>query len=711
MERSLLTLAQDILLEDRYKIDKLISQGGMGTIYKGFDTKLKISVAIKENFLKTQQAIEQFEQEALILARLQHPNLPRVTDHFVHDDKQYLVMDFVDGRDLWEIFEMRGEPLDEALALDYVIQICDALEYLHRQNPPIIHRDIKPQNIKITPDGRAVLVDFGIAKIASRDTKTGTGAQAVTPGFSPPEQYGGMGTNPKSDIYSLGATFYAVLTGKHPPDSISLMAGGARFEPPNVINTKLSHRVSAAIVHAMQVQQQNRPASAAEWKRELLAIAAGADTPTQLYSKTNLGWPTTSTQDEATQLLSPPSQSRWPWFWLTATGLILAGIIGGITWLWSQNRPDPAQLETQAFIRSLIATATAQARVGITQNNGLDLEATLGAVMATGTAQMQALNNEPTSTPVPAPTTPTPTATSPSPTETATATVTPTATPPLPTSTPTPAGTEALPVVAEPNEGGRIAFVSNRTGNNDIFVMNIDGSNQTDLTNNATLNEILPAWSPAGDTIAYASNDITESEAVANSSVRLIQMESNGSRLFSVQASHPAWSPDGQRVAILGFGNRLSVLNAAGEGSLQVTPGEAFNADWSPDGSQLIFDNRTDLFVTNSDGSSSVRYLTGPPADEVEPSWSPDGSRIAFASNGDGNWEIYVMDTGGSNARRLTVNSADDRQPAWSPDGSRIAFTSQRDGNWEIYGMNADGSEPANLTLHPANDIQPAWSP
>ncbi|HMR62874.1 MAG TPA: protein kinase [Anaerolineae bacterium] len=706
-----MALAQDVLLEDRYKIEKLISQGGMGTIYKGFDTKLRISVAIKENFLKTQQAIEQFEQEALILARLQHPNLPRVTDHFVHDDKQYLVMDFIEGRDLWEIFEAQGEPLDEEVALDYVIQICDALEYLHRQSPPIIHRDIKPQNIKITPEGRAVLVDFGIAKIAARDTKTSTGAQAVTPGFSPPEQYGGMGTNPKSDVYSLGATLYAVLTGKHPPDSISLMAGGVRFEPPNVINTKLSHRVSTAIVHAMQVQQQHRPASAEEWKHELLAIVTGAEAPTQLLNPTVQNWATPGLQDEATQLLTPPPKPRPPWLWLVAAGLILAAGSGVLAFLWSQNRPDPAQLETQAFLMSLAATATEQARTGALQNNGPDLGATLVAVMATATAQMQALNNELTSTPLPDPPTPTPTATLLPPTETATATSTPTATSPAPTATPTVADTEAAPVVSNSGSEGQIAFVSNRTGNNDIFVMAVDGSNQTNLTNNTTLNEIHPAWSPAGNIIAYASNDITEPDVVENSSVRLISLEDDQSRLFSGVASFPAWSPAGDQIAILGFGNRLSVIDIDGEGSSVVTPGTAFNVDWSPDGSQLVFDNQTDLFVANSDGSGSISYLTGPPADEIEPAWSPDGTQIAFASNGDGNWEIYVMDAGGGNARRLTVNNADDRQPVWSPAGSQIAFASRRDGNWEIYVMNADGSAPTNLTFHPADDIQPAWSP
>ncbi len=264
-----MTLPEDTILENRYRIDRLLAQGGMGAIYKAFDTNLKTPVAIKENFYQTPESIQQFEQEALILARLRHPGLPRVIHHFSAEGFQYLVMDYIEGQDLWEIVKAQQAPLDEKLALQYIIQIADAVHYLHRQTPPIIHRDIKPQNIKITPDNQAVLVDFGIAKVGGDDTRTRTGARGVTPGFSPPEQYSGMGTTVRSDVYSLGATLYAVLTAKKPPDSISLLVGGAKFEPPNILNPRLSPGVARAIEHAMQVQQDDRPQNAADWKKEL----------------------------------------------------------------------------------------------------------------------------------------------------------------------------------------------------------------------------------------------------------------------------------------------------------------------------------------------------------------------------------------------------------------------------------------------------------
>ncbi len=267
-----MTLLEDTILENRYRIDRLLGQGGMGAIYRAFDLKLKVPVAIKENFFQTPQAIHQFEQEALILARLHHPNLPRVMDHFSFEGQQYLVMDFIEGEDLWQIVKQQNYPLDEAQAVNYISQVCEAVQYLHKQHPPIIHRDIKPQNIKLTPDGQAMLVDFGIAKLAESGERTGTGARGITPGFSPPEQYTGMGTTPASDIYSLGATLYALLTGRKPPDSISLMVGGAKFEPPEIINPRLSHGVSQAIIQAMQPQAAQRPVSVVAWQKSLRAI-------------------------------------------------------------------------------------------------------------------------------------------------------------------------------------------------------------------------------------------------------------------------------------------------------------------------------------------------------------------------------------------------------------------------------------------------------
>jgi serine/threonine protein kinase len=248
----------------------------MGAIYQCFDTNLNIPMAVKENFLTGPQSVKQFQQEALILARLHHPNLPRVIDHFELEGRHYLVMDYIAGQDLWNMVQQRKLPLEESQALDYILQVCEAVIYLHRQKPPIIHRDIKPQNVKITPNGRAVLVDFGIAKVADFGSHTNTGAQGVTPGFSPPAEYSGEGPSPASDLFSLGATLYASLTGKKPPNSVSLLVDPTKFKPPSAYNAKITPQISQAIMHAMQPEISRRPPSVAAWKQELEAILNAA---------------------------------------------------------------------------------------------------------------------------------------------------------------------------------------------------------------------------------------------------------------------------------------------------------------------------------------------------------------------------------------------------------------------------------------------------
>jgi serine/threonine protein kinase len=211
-------LGQGEILQGRYRVLKVLGCGGMGAVYFAEDLRLgNRPVAVKENFDTSPEAAAQFRVEAEILATLRHPNLPQVFDYFIEPrtGKQYLVMDYIAGEDLEDIVEKRG-PLDERSALRIMFQVFDAVDYLHRQNPPIIHRDIKPSNIKVQPDGTAILVDFGIAKryLPGRDTVGA--AAAVTPGYSPPEQYGQGITDQRSDIYALGATLYFALDRTSP---------------------------------------------------------------------------------------------------------------------------------------------------------------------------------------------------------------------------------------------------------------------------------------------------------------------------------------------------------------------------------------------------------------------------------------------------------------------------------------------------------------
>ena len=261
-------LAQGQVLNNRYRIVNLLGQGGFGAVYRAWDVNLKRPCAVKENLDTSPEAQAQFEREALILAGLIHPNLARVTDHFfVPDQGQYLVMDFVEGEDLHQMIESSGGPISEQDAVRWVSQVCDALSYMHTQQPPIIHRDIKPANIKVTPEGKAMLVDFGIAKIYDPKLRTTVGARAVTPGYSPPEQYGQGKTDLRSDIFALGATMYTMLTARVPPDSVDVLTDSQPLpEPVHEINPDVSLQVSEAVGKAMQVKREKRFDDAAQFK-------------------------------------------------------------------------------------------------------------------------------------------------------------------------------------------------------------------------------------------------------------------------------------------------------------------------------------------------------------------------------------------------------------------------------------------------------------
>ncbi len=268
-------LKQGSLLKDRYRIIEVLGQGGMGSIYRAVDENLGVEVAVKENLFTIEDYTRQFKREAVILASLRHPNLPRVTDHFsIADQGQYLIMDYVEGEDLQERMErIKVIPEEEVIVIGATI--CDALAYMHSHDPVVLHRDIKPGNVRITPREEIYLVDFGLAKIIRGDQTTSTGARAMTMGFSPPEQYGAARTDPRTDIYSLGATLYTALTGITPEDSLARTMDQEELTPVRERNPKVSRRVADAIEKALEVHPSNRFQMAAEFKNELLKAQSG----------------------------------------------------------------------------------------------------------------------------------------------------------------------------------------------------------------------------------------------------------------------------------------------------------------------------------------------------------------------------------------------------------------------------------------------------
>jgi len=262
------------ILINRYRIVRLLGQGGFGAVYRAWDLNLSMPCALKENFETSQEAVRQFAKEATILANLHHPNLPRVTDHFsIAGQGQYLVMEYIEGQDLQEKLDQLAGPLSEYEVLPWMDQILAALEFLHHQNPAIIHRDIKPANIRIKPAGQAMLVDFGIAKVYDPHLRTTVGARAVTPGYSPFEQYGRAPTDARTDIYALGATLYNLLTAQDPPESIARVAGTS-LPLPSYLNPSISRNTEQVILRAMQVLPDQRYQNVSQFRGELKGIPA-----------------------------------------------------------------------------------------------------------------------------------------------------------------------------------------------------------------------------------------------------------------------------------------------------------------------------------------------------------------------------------------------------------------------------------------------------
>lgn len=274
----------DTILRKRYRLTNIEGQGGMGSVYRAEDLRLPGRLcAIKEvhpdpNASPTMraQAQSQFLQEASILAQLDHPNLPKVSDFFADNGREYLVMDYVPGKDLKQLLDesrAEGRLLDTELVLTWAEQIMDALAYLHQQNPPVLHRDIKPANIKLTPDNRIKLVDFGLVKLlAPDDSRTITVVQGRgTALYTPLEQYGGDSghTDARTDIYALGATFYHLLTDFPPPDAKTRFLNPSVLRPPHLINKNVSLQVSEAILWAMEMHPDERPATIQQFRQAL----------------------------------------------------------------------------------------------------------------------------------------------------------------------------------------------------------------------------------------------------------------------------------------------------------------------------------------------------------------------------------------------------------------------------------------------------------
>jgi serine/threonine protein kinase/Tol biopolymer transport system component len=726
-----MTLERGALLHKRYRIVEILGQGGMGSVYRAVDENLGTDCAVKENLFTTDEYARQFRLEAVILANLRHPNLPRVTDHFVIGDQgQYLVMDYIEGEDLRQRMERVGNITeDEAILLGAAM--CDALMYLHTRKPPILHRDIKPGNVKITSDGHIFVVDFGLAKVLHGNQATTTGARAMTPGYSPPEQYGTARTDPRTDVYSLGATLYASLTGIIPEDGLARAMDNTQLTPLRKRNSKVSRRLAASIEKAMGVDPADRFQNAEEFKRSLL----GSKSKTQRLPGDYVIQPAPqesrdpqeqSAIEKASQPLSsfgkqeqtqPEPQEFKPrkkrrkfrilpiLLWILL--LLAAGSVGVVRFAPQFVPPD-----WMRFVPIVLLAPTESLVVIPT------------VVDVTATPAIVALATE---TPVVANTVVPPTITP---------TVVPTKTLPPVVEVTKESDTTLTPAPAQLGGGyGQIAFASERSGAPQIYMINTDGTGLqliTTMENGAC----QPSWSPDGSQLVFISPCLTRAEfydAAYYNDASLYMINADGTelkQLTTIPGSDydPAWAPDGKRIAFTSLRDgrkEIYVLTIESGALTRLTTSkgdiENIQPAWSPFSNQIAYTVKRfgayQIWVMSDTGQSNVQITrSGQQLWDYLPVWGIDGETLLFNQRNLGPTRAWLMTIRYEDRESKTPTQLDFPKPIenveFSPDGLWLVFESQDDDfNRDIYFTTITGGDRTRLTNDPALEFDPVWRP
>jgi serine/threonine-protein kinase len=639
-----------------YKIVESIGAGGMARIYKGFHAELNRYTAIKVvnwGLQEDPDATDRFRREAQAIATLRHPNIVQIFDFGKYANGYFMVMEFIDGRDLSVLLRRTKQqqiilPQEKIIAI--IKDVAAALDHAHSHG--VIHRDVKPSNIMMSQSGQAILTDFGLVMLSASTSQATLGSTFGTPHYIAPEQaISSAAAVIASDIYSLGVILYEMVTNQllfddESPLSVALKHISDLPTPPTAINPQLSPLVEEVVLTALAKEPADRFTSAIEMAGALeaawsglaipvspshanigLVLPAGVPSPAEVKSLTlpHAGAVTpVPPLDKAPSLPTDQAAGKaaipnwWP-------GPIVILLLLGASFFFF-NKSNSAAIPSP-LPPSAMAVADDDFVLPVVSPT-LNLSPTVPAT-ATSAPPSPAPTGTTTATPTAAPSdTPTPVATA-SPTLTPTATATDTPLPPSPTATETPASAGALSL---DQLRGQILFKTDRSGSVELYQMNANGSDQQPLS------------------------------------------QENWSLYTKLEAELP-FSPNGKERIV-----------TRGEGQLDL---------WR---ASLV--DGQELRITSTQGA------------EYDAAWSPVDDRIVYVSEETGNGDIYLLNLGGSAVVRLTDNVDDfDKHPTWSPDGSKVAFWSDMGFNdtRQIWQIDLGSGVLTSLSDNPFNDWDPVW--
>jgi len=652
-----MTLQIGEVAKDRYRIVQILASGGMGIVYLARDESLGVEVAIKES-IPGGMTGEQMRKNASLLGSLHHPAIPRITDTFtLADGAQILVMDYIPGEDLKQRVEKSG-PLKMGEAVDIILTIGSALQYLHTQTPPIIHQDVKPGNIRIRPDRSVTLVDFDlITTVRDNQTQPSTYEQGLTPGFAAPEQYNRM-ADTASDQYGLAATLFFALTGSVLPDGLTRASGNSQL--PERMAARIPLDILTCLQKALQINPEDRYPNI-----QSFLDALGSVIKTQ---------PEVSTLTTRKQRYTRPAAGSNSILTIAAISFGVIFVLAAAILLWI-SLSGPAPKPTLAIQASVTIPAVLSTLPESVAKQPEPTREVTGIMYGTPTALI--VEQKPT---------------------------------------PLGGGSGVFAFVAEKSEVPQICLGSTASSKIEQLTEISEGACQPDWSPDGKrivfISPCPPKAKTVGKTDPYSGAGLF---ILVLENKQVIPIPSLPGGDFD-----PAWSPDGRQIVFTSLRSKtpqIYLYDVQSEQTSQLTKTTGGNRQpaWSPDAKQIAFSSmRTgtwQIWTMDSDGQNPRVFSNQNSGAGFTPDWSPDAKSIIFSQTN--SLLLSIKKAGAANTADQIINNrlTFAANPDISPDNRWILFDSNLGGTHQVYRISLEGSGAEPLTPDNEKSYQPVWKP